>query len=302
MDVVVPFRGAPAHLEELRARLAGLQLQPGDSIVVVDNTPGRRPVATGQDGRIPVIHAVELATPGYARNRGAERGSAEWLVFIDADISPPPDLLDRYFDPPPGERTGLVAGEVIDEPVPMDGRPAARYAYIRRLLSHESTLRGGDRFGFPNTSNRACRRSAFEAVGGFRENIRAAEDGDLTFRFRDAGWEVERREAAAGVHTSRQTIRAFVAQKACHGAGAAWLEQEYPGCFPARRRPGLVWWGVRHAAKGLLSAARSRDRDAALWAIFDPLEQLSFEFGRSLPNERPLPRRWALLRGRRGSV
>ncbi len=286
VDLVVPFRGSLAELEELCERVALVQLQPGDSAVIVDNTPerGRRDRA---DGRVAVVHTADVTTPGYARNRGAERGAAEWIVFFDADTLPPPDLLDRYFDPPPGDRTALLAGGVIDEPVPADARAAARYAYVRELMSQENTQRFGE-WSFPQMANAACRRAAFEAVGGFREDIRAAEDADLSYRIRSAGWEVERREDASVVHQNRATVRQFVTQKLLHGAGAAWLARNYPGAFPARRRPGLVWWGVRTAAKGVVSAARSRDRDAALFALFEPLEHVTFEFGRSLPNERPL--------------
>src|SRR5439155_803778 len=67
----------------------------------------------------------------------------------------------------------------------------------------------------------------------------------------------------------------------------AWLAGRYPGAFPARRRPGLAWWGARTAARGLVEAARGRDRDRALWAVLEPLEQVTFELGRSLPNTRP---------------
>ena len=137
--------------------------------------------------------------------------------------------------------------------------------------------------------NAACRRAAFEAVGGFREDIRAAEDADLWYRLRAAGWELERREQAYVVHLSRQTARALVAQKLGHGAGGAWLDRNYPGSFPARRRPGMLWWGVRSAAKGLAAAAYTRDRDKAIWGVFEPLELLSYEFGRSLRNH-PRPR------------
>jgi mycofactocin glycosyltransferase len=288
VDVVVPFRGDRAQLAELRGRLSDLGLQRGDSLLIVDNTPGGESV----EG---VLHAADRRTPGFARNRGVARGTAEWLVFLDADVVPRPDLLDRYFEPPPADRTALLAGGVVDEPVPADGPAAARYAYIRELMSQEDTFRFGS-WGFPKTANAACRRTAFEAVGGFREDIRSAEDADLSYRLRAAGWQLERREAAVVVHRNRRTVRGFVYQKAVHGAGAAWLGSEYPGVFPARRRPGLVWWGVRTAVRGLLGAARHRDRDRALRAIFDPLEQLTHEFGRSLPNERPLPGRWRLLR------
>jgi mycofactocin glycosyltransferase len=288
-DVVVPFRGRAADLEELTGRLKGLRLQAGDSVLIVDNTPGR---ASSRDG---VLHAAERRTPGYARNRGAAEGSADWLVFLDADVLPPPDLLDRYFEPPPGERTALLGGGVVDEPVPRDGPPVARYAHLRGLMSQDDTFQYG-RWGFPKTANAAFRRSVFEELGGFREDIRSGEDADLTYRLRGAGWKVERRERASVVHRTRTTTRAFIAQRLIHGAGGAWLSPRYPGAFPPRRRPGLLWWATRHAVKGLLAAARTRDRDKALWAMFEPLELVSYEFGRSLPNQRPL------RRGRRRSL
>lgn len=295
MDVVVPFRGAPAHLEELRARLARLRLRPGDSLLVVDNTPGREPATGPAEGTVPVLRASELSTPGYARNRGVSRGRAEWLVFFDADTVPSPGLLDRYFEPAPAESTALMAGGVVDEAVPADGQAAARYAYLRRATIQDDTLRFG-KYGYPKTANAACRRAAFEAVGGFREDIRAGEDADLTYRLRAEGWEVERREHAGVVHRNRTTVRGWLAQKALHGAGGGWLAREYPGTFLPRRRAGLVWWGVRLSARRLLVAARTRDRDEALWAIFEPLEFIVWEFGRSLPNERPLSTRAPLMR------
>src|SRR5205807_7452099 len=114
----------------------------------------------GAEGLPPVMWAVERPTPGFARNRGAERGSAEWLVFIDADTDPSPDLLDLYFDPVPAPRTGLIAGGVIDEEVPVGAPAPARYAYLRGTLNQTRTLALGH-WAFVQTANAACRRSAF---------------------------------------------------------------------------------------------------------------------------------------------
>lgn len=281
MDVVIPFRGSAEELGRLRDRLRALPLQPGDSIVVVDNTPGEP-----RDG---ALHAPELATPAYARNRGVAQGKAEWLVFCDADTHPRRDLLDRYFDPPPGARTGLIGGGVIDEEVPLDAPVAARYAYLRGLMSQAATFDFGDEWGYPKTANVACRRAAFEEVGGFREGIRAAEDADLAYRLKAAGWEVERRETAAVVHASRKTLRGLVVQQALWGSGGAWVHGVYPGAVPLVGRPGLVWWAIRSGVGGLVAAVRRRDRDAAILGLLRPLETLAWELGRLLPNERPVP-------------
>lgn len=285
VDVVVPFRGEARQLDTLLARLEGLELGPGDSVTVVDNTPG--PVSPPREGPVRTVAAPELQTPGFARNRGAGGGGAEWLVFFDADVVAPPALLDRYFDPPPAERTGILAGGVRDQAPEPPAPAAVRYAHLRRSMSQDMTLRHGE-WSFVQTCNCAVRRAAFEAVGGFRDELRAGEDADLSFRLRAAGWEIERREAARTVHRSRATVRSLLAQKAVHGAGCAWVDRAYPGSFPARRLPGLTWWGVRRAATGLAAALRTRDRDAALVAVLDPLTTLAFEYGRSLPNERPL--------------
>ncbi len=288
---MVPFRGSADALRQTRASLRRLRLREGDTIVVVDNTPGRDTRGTPEPDAVPVLVASERLTPGYARNRGAALGRGEWLIFIDADTDPTEDLLERYFEPSPAGSTALLAGGVIDEPVPPDAPAPARYAYLRRTLDQGRTIEMGT-FAFAQSANIACRRSAFEAVGGFRESIRAAEDADLSYRLKAAGGGIERREHAVVVHRSRRSTRAFVAQAALHGAGSAWLDRAYPGSFPARRRPGLIWWALRMAATGSVRAARRRDRDELVRGLYEPLWELAFEFGRSRsvehrPDRRP---------------
>jgi GT2 family glycosyltransferase len=284
VDVIVPFVGSLQELGDLEKRLSALRLQPGDSLLVVDNTPGRMLVEDAVSA--PVLHAADRPTPAFARNRGAAQGDAEWLVFIDADTMPLPDLLDRYFDPPPEPRTGLIGGGVLDEPVSADAPAIARYAHLRRAMSQDDTFSFGT-WGYPKSANIACRRSAFEAVGGFREEIRAAEDADLTYRLRAAGWMIERREEARVVHLNRTTLRGLLTQQLIWGAGGAWISRTYPGSLRLARGPGLARWALEQTAAGLLSAARRRDRDTALYALFRPLEALAWEMGRLRSNERP---------------
>jgi glycosyltransferase involved in cell wall biosynthesis len=269
-----------------------LQLAPGDSVVVVDNTQheSTRHLAEGQSrdaGRVRLLRASRIATPAFARNRGAASGSAEWIVFIDADAAPGPDLLDQYFAREPGTRTALIAGGILDEEVPPDGPLAARYAYLRGAMRQQDTFNFGE-WGYPKTANVACRRTAFEAVGGFTDEIRAAEDADLTYRLRAAGWEVERREQAAVVHFSRQTTWGLLKQKALWGAGGAWLERKYPGSIELARGRGAIRWGASSTLREVRRAARERTRDALIYALLRPLEAIAYEAGRLISNERRL--------------
>ena len=125
VDVVVPFRGDRAALEQLRHRLSVLRLGPRDTVTIVDNS-ARAVDGVAADGRIAVLRApwrrTHWRTPGHARNSGARQGHGEWVVFLDADTAPRADLLERFFEPPPAEDTALLAGGVIDEEVPHDAR------------------------------------------------------------------------------------------------------------------------------------------------------------------------------------
>lgn len=283
---MLPFRGSDAQLALVLERLQGLAREPGDSVTVADNRPGARDREI--QGGVRLLGAGELQTSYHARNRAAADGSAPWLVFLDADVLPPADLLARYFLPLPGERVGVLAGAVIDEePLDDDSTPAARYAWLKSSMSQEITL-ADDEWAFAQTANCAVRRVAFEQVGGFEAGVRSGGDADLCFRLRAAGWELERRERAAIVHRNRQTVPRMLAQRARHGAGAAWLSQRWPGALPRRQWPGLVWWSVRRTANGAVAAVRG-DRDAALLGLLDGPAVWAFELGRLIPN-RPRPR------------
>jgi len=289
VDVVVPFKGTAAQVSELIQRFAALRRGPGDSLTVAANQRDPRP----RGGDWPrIVAAPPNQTPARARNAGASGGSAEWVLFLDADVDPPPDLLDRYFELQPGERTAALAGGIVDES-PRSGErepPAARWARLTRNMSQDRTIEGFGRWGFPATANCAFRRAAFEGAQGFREELRAGEDADLWYRLRADGWQLERREAAAVVHRSRRTLRGLFAQELVHGAGSGWLEREYPGAAPPHRLPGLLWWGARHTAAGLARAARAREGDIALQAALGPPLLVTRELARRRSNIVPADR------------
>src|SRR4051794_41458757 len=92
--------------------MAGLRLRPGDELVLVDNTLAGVAVGEAAGTEVRVVAAGLERSSYHARNVGAEAASCEWLLFMDADCLPAPDLLDVYFGKPFPDRCGVIAGGV----------------------------------------------------------------------------------------------------------------------------------------------------------------------------------------------
>jgi len=242
--VVVPFLGTPIAAEELLVALARLPLGGDDEIAVVDNG-GRDAFARLEADAVQVVCDAAERSSYYARNRGAEATAAPWLLFMDADCRPQPDLLDRYFDPPPQERAGIVAGAVRG--AAEQRSLAARYARSRGHLDEAFHLRSRP-YAAGITANLLVRREPFERVGGFHEGVRSGADVELCWRLQEIGWEIEHRPAAAVEHLHPDSLRSVLARSIRYGAGRRWVNRRYRGSMP---RPRLAAPLARAAAGGV---------------------------------------------------
>ena len=226
VSVVVPFRGDATRAARLAASLGRLRLGSNDEVIVADNSD--RPVFEARPG-LRVVHAAGERSSYHARNAGAAAAQGEWILFIDSDCVPEPDLVDAYFAPAPQKRTGVMAGAVATDP----GQDAflARYANDRNFLDQAEGLHTGGEAAA--TANLMVRRSAFEQAGGFADGIRSAGDVDLCRRLGAAGWDLEHRPAASVHHLHRESLPDLLGSIARYAAGARWLNERYPGTAQA---------------------------------------------------------------------
>ena len=259
VSVVMPFAGSRAEAEGALAALHGLNVCPDDELILADNAG----VASADDeaawpagARVAVVPATGEQSPSHARNAGAARATRPWILFLDADCVAPADLLERFFAWPVNDDVGALAGAVLAAPGG-DGL-AARYGAAKSFLDQDTHL-AHPFMPRAVAANLLVRREAFEAVGGFYEGVRAAEDTDFSWRLQRAGWRLEGRREAAVEHRYRTTVRALRRQWRGYAAGRAWLGRRYDGFAPQpalTRVAGRVV-GRRHASPEALRPARS---------------------------------------------
>jgi GT2 family glycosyltransferase len=250
VSLVLPFAGSREAAGETLAGLAALRLGQGDEIIVVDNQPGGSMPDAG--GRVNVLPDATERGSYYARNRGVEVAANDWVLFIDADCRPAPDLLDRLFAAPVPEDCGLIAGGVVSALAQPE--LAARYARSRGMVSEAFHVSGeGVATGAPPagiTANLAVRRAAFDDVGGFHEGVFSGADIEFCWRVHELGWSLAHRPEARVEHVHPMDVRALLAKARRYGAGRRWVNRRYPGWAPRQRvaRPlarsaaGVVVW------------------------------------------------------------
>lgn len=195
----------PAHNEE---RLLGATLQainavtqvlaePCEVIVVDDSsTDSTADIARAHGAQVvPVAHRQIAAT----RNAGARAAGGEVLVFVDADTLVHETLVRLALQ---ALRSGAVGGGTVvrfDGDMPLYAR--AMVPLVVKLLQVSRMAAGCFVF---------CKRSAFEAVGGFDERYFAAEELGLSQALKRQGKFVILREP---VLTSGRKLRTHSARE-----------------------------------------------------------------------------------------
>jgi glycosyltransferase involved in cell wall biosynthesis len=177
LSLVVPAfneeRLIAATLEHLHAGIAALERRgwSGELIVCDNNSTDRTAeIARGAGARV-VFEAVNQIS--RARNAGARAARGEWLLFVDADSSPSVelfrDMLERIDTP------RCVGGGCT---VTLPRAPLGVRAWVGGWNFTSRVMRwAAGSFLF-------CEATAFRTVGGFSEELYAAEEIDLSRRLK----------------------------------------------------------------------------------------------------------------------
>lgn len=251
------------------ARSVSAQLREGDRIVLVDNGSGDGSAATLRDAGFEVVALPDNRGFGAGVNAGAAGMTEDALVLLNNDAVAEDAFLESLLAPlgaPDGTRVGATTARILlsggwVRAVPADGdalvgRDGSRW---RRVDEGGTTLvnstgnvvdrsgNGYDRdwlapadsadapsevFGLCGGAC-AIRRTAWEQVGPFREDLfMYYEDTDLSWRLREAGWDIRYVAGARTRHdhaaSSGTTSPMFITMNARNRIVVAALHGPFP--------------------------------------------------------------------------
>ena len=180
-SVIVPAWNEEGPLRRLLAALATARSDEVEVIVVNDgSSDGTEAVATDAGARL--LNTPGRRGPAAARNLGARAARAPFLLFLDADVVPGPDLIERidaHRDAVSDLRcfTGVYARAPAEDGWFQRYRALLNHSYHRGLpVRGRSTLLV--------TAVAGIDKQLFDEVGGFDESeaAREVEDTELGYR------------------------------------------------------------------------------------------------------------------------
>jgi len=233
VDVVIVAYNSGAVIADAISPLAGEA-----NVIVVDNASSDDSVAVAEALGATVLRSETNEGFGAACNLGAAVGRCAFVLFLNPDARIAPDALRQL-------RATLASRPRWAAAAPRISDAAGRefFRAHTELDGDAARMDAPDGVGEVSVLSGCallCRREAFEAVGGFDEDIFLYyEDDDLCVRWRSAGWSVgvDRTVGAIHLHAAstspsaaseefkayhRQKARQYVYAK--HGLSADWAK------------------------------------------------------------------------------
>ncbi len=200
VDVVIPTIVRPS-LETLLGSLARAAPHFRGRIILVDDRRGDPPapnlanVAERLRPRIEVYRGSAQG-PAAARNAGWRRSHADWICFLDDDVTVSHDWYAALLSDLATAAPDAAASQAnVDVPLASNRAPTDWERNVAQLSTAAWI-----------TADMAYRREVLEEVGGFDERFRRAyrEDSDLALRVLAAGYTIARGTRRT-VHPVRQS-------------------------------------------------------------------------------------------------
>lgn len=186
LSIIIPAREEEATIARTIAQFKHALSIPHE-IIVSDARSHDRTVAVAREtAHVVVVFDGERHTAGIGRNDGTKVARGEYLAFVDADvvIPDPEAFFARALAHFEDERVVGVCGPQRAQPAVETWADRLSFGLLNLTLRIQNNLlHKGEASG----KFMLVRRSAFDMVHGFREDLVTREDGDFFYRLSRVG-------------------------------------------------------------------------------------------------------------------
>jgi glycosyltransferase involved in cell wall biosynthesis len=247
LSVIIPTYNRLVRLRRVLDALAKQTTSEPFEVVVISDGSDDGTDEFLQSGATPVpVRALTQANagPAAARNRGVLAARGRFVLFLDDDVVPEPELVERHLQTHQASSTDIVAiGPML---TPSDAQLTPWVAWEQHQLSkqYEALRNGTFRCSFRQfyTGNASVSRDRVMEVGLFDTKFRRAEDVELAFRLHEKGVEFTFVPEARGFHYAERRYESWLATAYEYGRndvtfireGQRWMTESIPDEFALR--------------------------------------------------------------------
>lgn len=248
-SIVIPVRNEAENVGQCLKSVLASDTHARHEIIFVDNNSTDNTVSLIKAMGAAVLEKKPTVTISALRNAGARLTHGPILVFLDADMQVPPDLLEnarKWFD------SGFTGALGFTENVPPDAGWVGRTWGTRLSQKLDQVVDAGYLTG----RNLFINRSVFETIGGFDETLETNEDKDLSHRVVKAGYRIISIPETHLFHLGyEKNLAEFIRKEYWRQGSSLAVIQRRGFSLRALRAPLLSFWHLAAPAAALVAFA-----------------------------------------------
>lgn len=226
ISVIIPVYGQPSLHRCLQSLCQQLSAHLAGEILLVDNNPEPDETLRATCRQYPEVAYLHEPNPGsyHARNRGIAHADGDTLAFTDVDCVADSNWLSSGLQTL-SEGADIAAGRVCIR-LPVDRKPNAVEQYEARFAFRQAET--VSQHGYGVTANLFARRSLFQTLGNFNQDLFSGGDLEWCHRAATKGFQIRYAEQAAVAHPPRSCLRELLRKGRRVAGGQVMLRHTVP--------------------------------------------------------------------------
>ena len=209
-SIIIPAKNEEEYIGQCVASLLKLNYPREQyEIIVADNGSIDATVAVASISKVNVLDLSKKKTISAVRNGGASYANGKILVFLDADCTVASDWLlqaERYLS-----QSSIVC--FGSSPVIPENATWVERSWFLVRMSQELVFERE----WQESTNMFIRKTAFDEINGFNEQLETCEDVDISYRLRKYGSIISDSRIVAVHHRDPKTLWEFFLKEKWRG-------------------------------------------------------------------------------------